>query len=99
MAHTQKHKDQQDAKRESIKNAKFSPKHGKGPVSPRRQKPTPQTPQDKRTPEEKKPKPSAADYKSARNKTITAKGPGKMPDGYNMKRPAEKLGYIQKLGA
>ena len=22
-----------------------------------------------------------------------------MPDGYNMKRPAEKLGYIQKLGA
>ena len=23
----------------------------------------------------------------------------KMPDGYNMKRPAEKLGYIQKLGA
>ena len=27
------------------------------------------------------------------------KGPGKMPDGYNMKRPAEKLGYIQKLGA
>ena len=26
-------------------------------------------------------------------------GAGKMPDGYNMKRPAEKLGYIQKLGA
>ncbi len=27
------------------------------------------------------------------------KTPAKMPDGYNMKRPAEKLGYIQKLGA
>lgn len=27
------------------------------------------------------------------------KGAGKMPDGYNMERPAEKLGYIQKLGA
>ena len=26
-------------------------------------------------------------------------GPGKMPDGYSMQRPAEKLGYIQKLGA
>lgn len=28
-----------------------------------------------------------------------SEAPGKMPDGYNMKRPAEKLGYIQKLGA
>lgn len=27
------------------------------------------------------------------------KTPAKMPDGYNMKRPAEKLGYIQQLGA
>jgi len=27
------------------------------------------------------------------------KGAAKMPDGFNMKRPAEKLGYIQKLGA
>ena len=26
-------------------------------------------------------------------------GVAKMPDGFNMKRPAEKLGYIQKLGA
>jgi len=26
-------------------------------------------------------------------------GASKMPDGFNMKRPAEKLGYIQKLGA
>ncbi len=103
MAHTQKHKDQQDAKRESIKNAKFSPKHGKGgPVNPRKEKPTPQ---DK----SKKPSAKKDDFKpksitrqeqlEARNKTITAKGPGKMPDGYNMKRPAEKLGYIQKLGA
>ena len=25
------------------------------------------------------------------------KGPGKMPDGYNMKRPAEKLGYIHSM--
>ena len=36
-----------------------------------------------------KTKPGKKDYEGA----------GKMPDGYNMKRPAEKLGYIQKLGA
>ena len=28
-----------------------------------------------------------------------SEGASKMPDGYNMKRPAEKLGYIQELGA
>ena len=36
-----------------------------------------------------KTKPGKKDYEGA----------GKMPDGYNMKRPAEKLGYIQNLGA
>ena len=36
-----------------------------------------------------KTKPGKKDYEGA----------GKMPDGFNMKRPAEKLGYIQELGA
>ena len=37
--------------------------------------------------------------KTAEQLTDSKKGPGKMPDGFNMKRPAEKLGYIQELGA
>ena len=36
-----------------------------------------------------KTKPGKKDYEGA----------NKMPDGFNMKRPAEKLGYIQELGA
>ena len=43
---------------------------------------------------------SLKDYeKTAEQLTDSKKGPGKMPDGFNMKRPAEKLGYIQELGA
>jgi len=37
--------------------------------------------------------------KEGRKSLERAEGAGKMPDGFNMKRPAEKLGYIQKLGA
>jgi len=37
--------------------------------------------------------------KQGRKSLERAEGAGKMPDGFNMKRPAEKLGYIQKLGA
>ena len=38
-----------------------------------------------------------AEMKEAKQKAKD--GAGKMPDGFNMRRPAEKLGYIQRLGA
>jgi len=37
--------------------------------------------------------------RKSRMKDMEKEGASKMPDGFNMKRPAEKLGYIQKLGA
>jgi hypothetical protein len=46
-----------------------------------------------------KPKLGAGSVRDKEAPTPTPKSPGKMPDGYNMKRPAEKLGYIQSLGA
>lgn len=55
-------------------------------------------------PSEKKLKPMYVKQIAATKKKIQGlknetQGAGKMPDGYNMRRPAEKLGYIQKLGA
>ena len=47
----------------------------------------------------KKMEKTAEQLSEIRAKQKDKKGPGKMPDGYNMKRPAEKLGYIQQLGA
>ena len=38
-------------------------------------------------------------YEKTVDQIYPGDGAGKMPDGYNMKKPAEKLGYIQKLGA
>ena len=37
--------------------------------------------------------------KKKADKQASQDGAGKMPDGFNMRRPAEKLGYIQRLGA
>jgi hypothetical protein len=91
--HTQKHKDQQDKKRKASQEKPMGGERkkkgkGKGLRGPRAEAPTPSVVAR-----------MEAEKQATNDSVKAAKSPGKMPDGYNMKRPAEKLGYIQSLGA